>query len=370
MRKNDIRKFFMKGFYILLPFVILFTVEIVFLPIDAFTFRVWETLRVTHFKLMSGPFYPNQSIKMSEPGELAPRTKYAIEKEVEWFTDSYGFRNRDTGEDPEIVLIGDSNIVGAHISQDEILSEVLGEKLQMKAYSFAPIMSAFMDRFLAAKRFQDKPPKIVVYSSIERNILKLRPCKKNNLKEEVRDKVGNIILSNSLFTSLSMVADRIMKWPMYRYSRSKILRTKNELSYHNGPEFFIQGDYAVRDISEDDLKRAVNVIKNYKNTVESKGMRFIYLPIPNKENIYHRYLESKKKPVFLTKFISELKANDIDVVDTQSAFERAYEERNTRLYFQDDGHWNEQAIEITSDLIVEVIQSIQNNDSIKYKTKQ
>jgi hypothetical protein len=47
------------------------------------------------------------------------------------------------------------------------------------------------------------------------------------------------------------------------------------------------------------------------------------------------------------------------MINTQDAFDKAYEENKTKLYPSDDGHWNAAAVEIAADLIVQAIDSIQ-----------
>src|SRR5690606_33139287 len=138
------------------------------LPINYFTFRVWETLVVSKMRIMSGPFYPNMYVKMEEEGELAPRTEFAEKRVVEWYTDEWGYRNRDTNCD--VLLIGDSNVTGVKLTQEETLSEVLERMTGQEVYSFAP---GTVNRFLATERLHENPPKVVVVASIERRIPEL-----------------------------------------------------------------------------------------------------------------------------------------------------------------------------------------------------
>jgi len=81
------------------------------------------------------------------------------------------------------------------------------------------------------------------------------------------------------------------------------------------------------------------------------GIRFIFLPIPNKENIYHQYLPHPKRPTFLEDLIVELKRKKIETADTQKAFEESYQKDSALLYRLDDTHWSPAAVRITADLI-------------------
>ncbi|MFZ5564255.1 MAG: hypothetical protein ACOZBW_09395, partial [Thermodesulfobacteriota bacterium] len=57
-----------------LPFATVIAVEVFVLPIDFFTFRVWEALVASDsYGILKGPFYPNMTIrKTEEGGDLKP----------------------------------------------------------------------------------------------------------------------------------------------------------------------------------------------------------------------------------------------------------------------------------------------------------
>lgn len=127
------------------------------------------------------------------------------------------------------------------------------------------------------------------------------------------------------------------------------------LSSPYGPMFFMQGRWANQDVSQEKLDRAIQVIRSYRGVAESRGIRFIFLPIPNKENIFYECLGTRR-PVFLEQLISQLKRHGVETVDTQRAFERASQKEKVLLYHTDDTHWNGNAVRITAGLIKELIQ--------------
>ncbi len=62
------------------------------IPLDWYTFRSWEVLVDRRpAPLAAGPFYPNQTLRRVEVGDLGARTPFAVEKHVEWYTDASGF---------------------------------------------------------------------------------------------------------------------------------------------------------------------------------------------------------------------------------------------------------------------------------------
>ena len=349
MHNKGVKKLLLKLTLLLLPFAVWPLIEAAVLPINFFTFRVWETLAVNKLEIMSGPFYPNRYVKMEEEGELAPHTPFAKKKVVEWYTDEYGYRNRDSKCD--VLLIGDSNITGVKLTQEETLAEVLERQLGKEVYSFAP---ATVNRFLATSRFQNSPPEVVIVSSIERRIPDLPAVGSNGFQSRVRDYTGTLIGSSPLLTNLAVTADRISKLALYRRTLASIDRAlgrKEYIAYDN--QFFIQGDSANRTYSQEEVNRIADVLEGYRDVLQEKGIRFLFLPIPNKENIYYQMLPSRKKPDFLPRLIAELHRRNMDVVDTQSTFEHLYQAENKFLFPNDDGHWNAIAVEQAARLVAQ-----------------
>jgi alginate O-acetyltransferase complex protein AlgJ len=350
---RGVKRLLSKLALLVMPFVVWPLIEVFVLPMNFFTFRIWETISVNSMRIMSGPFYPNMHMKMEEEGELAPHTPYAEKRVVEWYTDEYGYRNRDSKCD--VLLIGDSNITGAKLSQEETLAEVLERQMGKDVYSFAP---ATMNRFLATDRFQESPPKLVIVSSIERRIPELPPVGDNGLNSKLRNLTGNIINEYPALTWLAVTVDRISKFGLYHKTLANIERAfgkREYISYQN--EFFIEGDTANRTFSETEIQNIANILEGYKIALEERGIKFMFLPIPNKENIYYQLLPSKKKPDFLPRLMAELHKRQIIAVDLQTNFEQLYKNKNISLYPADDAHWNHVAVEVAAGLVKERLQS-------------
>lgn len=349
--QKDVKRLLKKLTLLALPFVLWTFAEAVLLPMHFFTFRVWETISVNTMRLLSGPFYPNMHLRMEEEGELAPRTSYAVKKQVEWYTDPYGYRNRDTKAD--VLLIGDSNVTGAKLSQDETLAEVLEKQLGKEVYSFAP---ATINRFLATKRFEEKPPEIVVVASIERRIPELPPVGATGIANKLRDITGTAINSSKVLTWLAVTADRVSKLALYHRTLANIERTfgrKAYICYQN--EFFMEGEYANRSLSDEEIERMAHVLQGYREALAARGILFVFMPIPNKENIYHQLLPSRRKPDFLPRLTAALQRRGVQVVDTQNTFERLYAQQKS-LYPTDDGHWNDTAVSAAAELLAQHLQ--------------
>jgi hypothetical protein len=365
------RKLLVKSTLFLLPFFFAICVELFILPIDFFTFRVWEAVVIGKFRhILPGEFYPNMEITKIEEGDLAHHSKFTYKRKVKWFTDRYGYRKQNTNRNKhEVVIIGDSNIAGSGLTQEDILSEVLEKKLKVSVY---PISPASLDTFLKERRFKKYPPDIVIISSVERFIFYLPPVKdtskkiSSRLRTQIREigyRLRNQISESRFIQCLGVYLDRIYKANMLQYLRASLRRigsshseaiASNSVSSKYGPVFFLQGADANKDVPQDKFDKTVQVIKGYDELLKSKGIRFIFLPIPEKENIYHESLHTER-PVFLEQLISTLKNLGIETVDTQKPFEDAFR-KGVLLYHTNDTHWNENAVKITADLVKDLIE--------------
>ena len=365
------KRFLFKSALFLLPFFLAIGIELFILPIDFFTFRVWEALVIREFRhSLPGEFYPNMEVTKIEEGDLAHHTKFTYKRKVKWFTDRYGYRKQNTNRSKhEVVIIGDSNIAGSGLTQEDILSEVLEKKLKVSVY---PISPGSLDTFLKERRFRKDPPDIVIISSVERFIFYLPPVKvtsktiSTRLRTQIREtgyRLRNRISGNRFIQCLGVTLDRIYKANMLQYLRASLRRIgssdsqtiyPNRFSSKYGPVFFLQGASANQDVPKDQFDKAVEVIKTYDEFLRSQGIRFISLPIPEKENIYYEALQTQR-PVFLEQHISTLRNLGIETVDTQTAFDDAFR-KGVLLYHTNDTHWNENAVKITADLIKDLIE--------------
>ena len=341
-------------------------VELFVLPIDFFTFRIWEALVIKEFRsICPGRFYPRMEIaKLETGGDLAHDTPFAIPKRVKWITDRYGFRKKDLeGTKPRVVIVGDSNILGSRLSQEKMFSEVLEERLKVPVYPYAPVGS--INAFLKDSRFERQPPETVILSIVERNIIDLPPAK------QPKKRVGGQFFFKwrDRFQEIRWVQvagvflDRLCKMNMLHYVRARIgkgpVQVFRPVQSRFGPMYFLQGEAANREVPEDRFEKAIEALEACKNVLEERGIRFIFAPIPNKESIYYEYLPNGRRPVFLEQLVRELKKREIGTIDSQKAFEDEYRKNGTLLYFLDDTHWNEDGVRLMADLIVKVFEKRQ-----------
>lgn len=357
------KKFVLKVFLFSLPFLLMIGIELFVLPVDFFTFRVWEALLIRKMhSIFPGHFYPRMEVtKLETGGDLTRHTPFAIPKKVKWITDRYGFRKKDSeGMKPQVVIIGDSNIAGIGLTQEEILSEVLEEQLKIPVYPYAPAGS--VNSFLKDLRFEKNPPRVVIVSYIERDIVNIPFPKLSRTRErfhsfyESRDKLTQI----RWVQSAGVLLDRLFRMNMLNYVRASI-GNRAYVDYCHfpskfGPMFFVQGEEANKEVPYERFYKAVETIEGYGRILRKRNIRFIFLPIPNKENVYHDFLPHSQRPVFLEQLIHELKKRKIETVDTQKAFEDEYRKNSALLFFLDDSHWNPRGVRLAADRTVKLIE--------------
>lgn len=354
------KKFAFRIVLFLSPFILAIAIELFVLPIDFFTFRVWEAVLVKNFrKFLPGPFYPNMKIEKIEEGDLAHHTIFAVKKKVLWEIDQYGYRKKNTDRSKhEIVIIGESNIAGSSLTQKDMLSELLEEKLNVSVYPLAPVT---ITAFFKEKRFINHPPDIVIFASIERLIpyIEMPKLPRKKKSNALVSKLENKIEDNRLFQSIAVFLDRLSKGNMLNYLRAglrRIVSNSRDTPLRRNPLLFLNGKPIIPAITKDYFDRIVQVIEGYDHLFKQRGIRFIFLPIPNQENIYYEQYAVKEKPVFLKNLISELKNKGIESVDPQTAFEEAHQKDLTLLFHTDDSHWNRKGVKLIADLVIETIE--------------
>ena len=121
------------------------------------------------------------NLTREEEGDLGHHTKYSVKETIQRITDSYGYRKKRSDRlKYEVIIIGQSEIYGDGLTQKEMLSEVLEDKLSLGVYPFAP---AGVNGFLKEERFLFHPPEIVILSSMERAVFYLPPLKSPSAKK-------------------------------------------------------------------------------------------------------------------------------------------------------------------------------------------
>jgi len=359
-----------KAFLLTLSLIIsIHIIELFVLPINFFTFRVWEALRVKKFhSLLPGPFYPNMTISMLEEGDLGHHTKLAVKKKVQRITDKYGYRNENENVDRyDIVVIGDSVTVGSSLTQEDMFSNQLEKRLDIQVYPLAPTN---INGFLNDPRFKNNPPKIIILETMERYIPNFLPdilinSDVTSKSSGIKSSIKALVKKNQW---LVIFCDRINKRIMHEYftkalSRAEQKLTEKILSLFEKAQNETQSKATEKmiffdpngPISQKKMDEVVVRLKSYKLELNKRGIRFIFLALPDKKNTYWQRAQAKEKPIFLTQLMPRLKREGIEAIDVQSVFDKASKDSDKLLYQTDDTHWNPYGVKLVVDLTVKIL---------------
>lgn len=354
------KRFLFKALCFFLPLAALQALELV-LPVDAFSFRVWESLYVLRVVgLPPGRFYPDTTVEKVEQGDLAPYTPFAVDKHVVWQTDRYGFRQVDREESPwPVVIVGDSAIVGTSLTQADMLGQALERQLGQAIYSYAPFD---VNKFAADPRFHAQPPDTLVFAIVERGIPtlpRLRPPRPEDLAPDPAWKAW--LKANSAFKHALIGFDRLYKGSLLNFVRGRIKASVMRWTGQNpvarpriGNLVFFEGAYANRKIADEELEQAVSRLREYRDYFAARNVRFIFVGIPNKENFYADLFPEAGRPLGLPQLIERLRRAGLETVDLQSPYEVARAQGEV-LYHADDSHWNARGAEIAAQEIARVV---------------
>jgi alginate O-acetyltransferase complex protein AlgJ len=328
--------------FCIIPLLVVWIIEIVLLPINFFNHRNWEALQV-HSKIPHyGPFYSNQNIESVEVGDLAFATKLAVPKKTKWITDSLGFRNNTFIKNPDIIIIGDSFIAGTSLSQEHTftnqLSKLFNDSLQI--YNLAPSNFSSFDELIKINIL--KKPKILIYSHVERTVPELfveKPFIDNQFqrsKSLIRKiKIAEEVDLFTRFYSLKWLAAKIKK----SNGQGVISSTNKKFLFHK------EEITATRTTTE--INNSINAILSYQKYCNKNNIKFIYMPIPNKETIFFDWISLQKQPDYLKKLNQKLITNNIPIIDVLALFNLS-RKNNQIVYHYDDTHWNKLGVSLVA----------------------
>jgi len=313
------------------PFVIAVAIELFVLPIDFFTFRVWEALLFhdSRVRPVTGGFYPDKHVIKSEKADqLGFRDQNP--KLVEWFTDAYGFRNRPEVAQHsqfDIVIIGDSNIVGSYLDQKDTIAEVLARKCRCLTYSYG---SGSKRLFFSDPRFKTNSPRVIIAEA--------RPGELYQ-KEVVEQVYGNGDALTSqempisdLPVAIAVLVDRVLKANMLEFVRSRLGVQRKLESSTNVPELTL----AERTIF------AEQIIFSMDDEARRRGSDFLFFLMPGGNRSLDEAVQwlARKGVKSIAYFPSSYFYAGVDL----------------KSYYQDhDSHWREETVRYTADAILTML---------------
>lgn len=306
------------------PFVALVVIELFVLPVDFFTFRMWEALTIQYVRPADGMFYPKMHVVKAEHADkLGFRDPNP--KKVEWFTDEYGFRNRPRAAEParyDIVALGDSNIVGSSHDQKDTLAEVLERKCNCAVYSYG---GSSKRQFFNDPRFKKNPPRVIVAEALGHEFYR-RSSAELNYANFLDGAEGERSL---LPDPLAVLLDRLLKTNMLEFIRSRLHVQRYATEAH-----------AEIPVAER-VAFVVDAVTKMRDEAARRGSDFVFVLMPYDPTLDQAVIKLK-----------ELGVKTIAYLPSAERPQAAY----LKSFYQDhDTHWRAETVRVTADEILDLL---------------
>ena len=261
-------------------------------------------------------------------------------KHAEWYTDRYGFRNRPEVANQshyDIVLVGDSNIVGSYLDQKDTLQEVLSRLCDCTVYAYAGGGRIWIDEYFRTERFLLNPPGTVIIEvrpwdfsvDAQGNI---NPDSPYRYDEHPGQRVVPTKQVSALDLKIEKYSDRFHKQPLLQWLRARMMKLKLIREANAAPPEQVAVPSAWKLSIERQNEYAYRQILKWKELVEKRGSKFMLLVMP----------------FGIEDAISRLESEGVIIV-------HGYRGLSHEQFFNvgQDGHWTETAVEKTADAIAE-----------------
>jgi len=254
-------------------------------------------------------------------------------------TDADGFRSRRYDADSyAIAIAGDSTIYGSRLSDDETLPWILAEALEKPVFNGA---FTTMSNMLAHPALSDV--QVVFDAATERGIYP------RVLKKRVKHEADDIFKPRTDQTrSMLEAAGEI---PPQRYSLPLMfLNTVDRFSgdlrvWADGgekPWLFLR-----HRLRPEELDETVALIVARKRRFDAMGIRYVYLPIPAKQNLYADDVDDYTR-YFIPTLVARLRAEGVEAVDLTTPY---LAHKDEGLFFAYDTHWNGKGTTLAAKII-------------------
>jgi len=337
------KKYLLTILLFLIPVVCLMVIEVL-LPPTFFTFRTWEGISFATKIPHHSAFYPDSKTNMYAAGDLCHHTNKAIMKSELWITDKLGFRNNEFVQEADVLFIGDSYTAGSGLSQQDIISNKLKAKINpgVRVYNMSPGTFSQFDYYLKTGIL--KKPKLIIFSIVERIVPEPIIFFNTGLIKKMIYKIVG-------FGNSNVYIDRAFRFSSMEWLKARINNSKGlGLPSKGHPDmYFLQG--SAQKHKEDDLQKTVVNIVAYKKFCDSLNIKFVFVPMPDKETVYYEFVPFVSQPDYLFQLDSLLKIRGVSVINTLKIYNDYRKFNDSLLYHPDDTHWNANATELMADSI-------------------
>ena len=333
----------LKLFFIAIP-ILGFLTGLALLPRERFVFRPWELLFLGSNK--TSPFYPNQTLVMTETGDLAQGTENRVPKRIRFQTDEWGYRNTSPHcKIPVAVILGDSMAVGGALSQEDTIAEKLSRATGECVLSFGGGSMAYAINTVYGLGLR---PKWVILALTQRTAgrLKAFPNPGDRFKYGAH-------LSPALnrFMAELLTFRKNLYWNFRaRHGLSSALdRTINgapeapPLKDGTGSQMLFFQDDWLRRVSASEMDRDLAVLDQFSANLAPLGARLAFTYVPNKSTIYPGNFTDADAD-FIDRFNPKATLHRARFIDLFTPFREDWA-NGIPSHHTDDTHWNPHGVD-------------------------
>lgn len=362
---SERRRLFAACVLLAAPFLAAWAAELFVLPPNAFCFSALEAVVVHSLGAeLPGPFYPSMVVKQEDQqGDYAGRTRLARHRRTLWVTDRHGFRYDDRGRTDgpyDAVLVGDSNVWSAVLTQKDLVGPRLERRLGIRVYPYA---TKTLADFLSDPRSERMAPKTVVYLLSERVIDQIA-------EPAPRPPPNDRWAGHPLALRVLVLADRVLKAAMLRSFQADLERAADRtyrrwalglrgdrlepLGFSrvgtDGRTLFGAVELAHEPPDDAALARSAGRLSAYAKLFAARGARLIFFPVPAKSTVEFATAGRVGPRDTLPRLRAFLRREGVEEIDALPPF-LALAANGATLYEPDDSHWSPAGAALATDLI-------------------
>jgi len=329
-------------------------------------FRPWEILKDEEGQR----FASNQQIVMEEIGDLGRLSwvrSLQVPHQVVFTTDRWGQRNPIEIEHPRVVVLGDSYVAGASVSDRETLTIAMSRELREPIYNFTVQSIDVPWFFLQDSHFAQFSPEIVIWAPVAR-LIRPRPL---FFPDDADDPPshGEAALHwiRGVGAGLERFEERLNRdnglthWARYLFNglQHRWFGNPNLIDTPEGPVLALNLDEQglTSSAEEREVEPVIAMVRAFSEFLAEQGIRLIYCPLPESGTIYPELFprearEALAVPSFLDRLIAESRTQGIHVIDLRPIFRV---NKSPYLYQPDDSHWNPRGIALAAGALAEAV---------------
>ena len=258
------------------------------------------------------------------------------------------------GNLPQILFWGDSYVRGAALSDDETLPWQVGGKTGVPVHNGS---GKWLGDILSDPRLADV--KIILEVGTERGIgakmygipLSLHASSPSGKQAES----GN---TETFSDNATRDADPNRWHPLFKAWRF-LKRMWGDATYlvenRNNPRRYLYDHWST---SQEEIDRTIEGVRQHADFLESRGYKYVFIPVPSKQTIYGLGDGLSPHPLTLRAnniLISALEGSGVRTVNLMPIFES--NKTSHQLFFRTDSHWRPFGVNLSAEAIVNYLRS-------------